>query len=557
MTYFNTEILSTDFVDVWENSVCSYNGKLYAIAESSAVQHYYVCEINPSNQVVNVIVDLGTSYAAWRISVDEGHICLIKDVYSSSLYDDFLVLYMFDIYGNAVVANKTICTYEGVKNNTNSFEGFNVLIKDSSIHYVWYKLHSVFSGSWSYDARLYTAYSDFNGNNLGIQDRGVFDIYMGWNTRIAIVASPDRLYYAWKAKFNDGVNSMCLASSALDSSDWKNTRLHSLDIDDHGHVEGLIIDTNNAYTCSYRIDEDGEHIMCLTTCDINGENVHYVDFGKTGAHGISCLCGIAIYKEKLLYGFTVYDNEDWDDYVYTATSNMDGSNFIEEKRTEETSYLFGFGVFDTEVFYMMSSGWDYDYIYYAIDVSLVLQTGKNYVLAGECSESDPDVTMTYNGKWYKYLETLEAFTKVTHAIAGESATYEFGGATVTFLGQEYTYLASGITDPEAPGGFGGYLPDVSRTVESLADREAYVNFYYTYPALARVGQPVWSKKVITWKDVANAETYVVKLYNASNELLDTQTVAKGAQRYDYTDLIENYLPAGSYTATVQAMPEVT
>ena len=82
-----------------------------------------------------------------------------------------------------------------------------------------------------------------------------------------------------------------------------------------------------------------------------------------------------------------------------------------------------------------------------------------------------------------------------------------------------------------------------------------VDFHLT--PLSQVSKPTWTKKVLTWKDVANAGSYKVRLYNASNELLDTQTVAKGAQRYDYTDLIENYLPAGSYTATVQAMPEVT
>jgi len=73
--------------------------------------------------------------------------------------------------------------------------------------------------------------------------------------------------------------------------------------------------------------------------------------------------------------------------------------------------------------------------------------------------------------------------------------------------------------------------------------------------LLQVTQPVWSNKIVTWKDVASAESYTVRLYNASAECLDTQAVAKGVQRYDYTDLIENYLPAGSYTATVQARPE--
>jgi len=76
--------------------------------------------------------------------------------------------------------------------------------------------------------------------------------------------------------------------------------------------------------------------------------------------------------------------------------------------------------------------------------------------------------------------------------------------------------------------------------------------------LPQVSQPSWAKKVISWKDVANAGSYTVRLYNAAGECLDTQVgILPGVQRYDYTDLIENYMPAGSYYATVQAMPEVT
>jgi len=211
-------------------------------------------------------------------------------------------------------------------------------------------------------------------------------------------------------------------------------------------------------------------------------------------------------------------------------------------------------------------GWDFDTVWemsgsyptlQPISPPRALQTGKNYVLVEECESTDVDATMEYDGKWYKYINTLAAFEKITHEAAGESATYTYGGNAVIYGGQYYEYLASGITDPEGLGGYGEYLPDTTRTVESLSDREVYVNFYYVIPPLAQVKRPVWAKKVITWKDVANAEAYTVRLYNASNELLDTQTVIKGAQRYDYTDLIENYLPAGSYTATVQAMPEVT
>jgi len=78
---------------------------------------------------------------------------------------------------------------------------------------------------------------------------------------------------------------------------------------------------------------------------------------------------------------------------------------------------------------------------------------------------------------------------------------------------------------------------------------------YVPPTLDQVTQPAWVNKVITWKDVANATAYKVRLYNASAEVLDTQIVASGVQRYDFTDEIENYLPAGTYTATVQALAE--
>lgn len=75
----------------------------------------------------------------------------------------------------------------------------------------------------------------------------------------------------------------------------------------------------------------------------------------------------------------------------------------------------------------------------------------------------------------------------------------------------------------------------------------------TLPSLAQVGKPVWVNKVITWKDVPNAEFYCVRLYDEDLQVLDTQRVAKGIQRYDFTDLIENYLPAGRYYCTVQAL----
>lgn len=217
------------------------------------------------------------------------------------------------------------------------------------------------------------------------------------------------------------------------------------------------------------------------------------------------------------------------------------------KTTEEMALQETYVGWDFENIWVMASG--YPQLRWAAITSYPLQTGKDYVLVSP----SPVGTMTYNGQKYEFVRFLERFPKTQHEAAGVSATYEYGGPVVIYEGQPYHYLASGITDPEGPGGFGSYLPDTSRTVISLADRESFVNFYYTYPQLPQVAKPVWVKKVITWKDVPNANFYKVTLYNGAQEALDTKIVAKGIQRYDYTDMIENYLPAGSYTCTVQAL----
>lgn len=225
----------------------------------------------------------------------------------------------------------------------------------------------------------------------------------------------------------------------------------------------------------------------------------------------------------------------------------------EPKTTAEMKTQSTFSTWDfTDIWGINNS---YPYLRWA-SPSLALQTRKAYASVIEVLETDPDASMNYGGKWYKFIGFLEEFEVTGHQAAGEKSTYQYGGDAITYNGQPYTYLASGITDPSGPGGYGSYTSATSRTVESLEDRENFVNFYYIYPPLGKVAQPTWTGKVLTWKDVENAESYTVRLYNASAECLDTQTIDKGVQRYDYTDLIENYMPAGSYIATVQAMPEV-
>ena len=129
-------------------------------------------------------------------------------------------------------------------------------------------------------------------------------------------------------------------------------------------------------------------------------------------------------------------------------------------------------------------GWDFNTIwsinpyvnngYPSFNTSYPRHTGKDYVLV----VADPDGSMEFDGTVYKFVKYLERFPKVIHPRAGISVTYEYGGEVVIYDDIEYFYIASGITDPSGPGGFGSYLPDTSRVVESIDTRESYVNFYY-------------------------------------------------------------------------------
>lgn len=175
---------------------------------------------------------------------------------------------------------------------------------------------------------------------------------------------------------------------------------------------------------------------------------------------------------------------------------------------------------------------------------------------------------TYSIKAFEFFDTITEAPigiglfggpiQVRMLIDGSQANDIHGDPLIyTGVGSYFTfeYIKPGTYDLEVSG---PYLaePRIEKniTVGIMEAYEPVTSFYYTPPPLPQVAQPSWVSKVATWKDVANAEQYEIKLYNASSECLDTQRVNKGTQRYDYTDLIENYLPAGSYTFTVQALP---
>lgn len=67
-------------------------------------------------------------------------------------------------------------------------------------------------------------------------------------------------------------------------------------------------------------------------------------------------------------------------------------------------------------------------------------------------------------------------------------------------------------------------------------------------ALPQVKQPVWADYKLTWEDVENASSYVVRLYDELGGVVSTQTVAPGVKIADFS----SDLYAGVFTATVQA-----
>ena len=102
-----------------------------------------------------------------------------------------------------------------------------------------------------------------------------------------------------------------------------------------------------------------------------------------------------------------------------------------------------------------------------------LTTRKSYVAV----VPHEDGTMEYEGVVYAFVEFLERFD-IYEGDEGEEVTHSYGGETLTYNGEEYDFLASGVEDPTAPGGYDNYTSDTSRTISLLSDRSNNVNFYY-------------------------------------------------------------------------------
>ena len=116
---------------------------------------------------------------------------------------------------------------------------------------------------------------------------------------------------------------------------------------------------------------------------------------------------------------------------------------------------------------------------------------RNYVFV----EKADDGTMFYQGEIYKTLGMNNLISKFVGE-PGEVVSHPWGGERQRARdGKTYVYLASGVQDPDYPGGYGTYLPDTNRTVALRADRSINVNFYYIaaglpeYNYLMRVSVP--------------------------------------------------------------------
>lgn len=106
-----------------------------------------------------------------------------------------------------------------------------------------------------------------------------------------------------------------------------------------------------------------------------------------------------------------------------------------------------------------------------------------------------DGTMFYDGEIYRSMKMSQLISKFV-GDTGEVVTQVWEGEKqVAPDGNTYVFLASGVQDPDFPGGYGGYTDEQSRTVTLREDRSIDVNFYYTamelppYNYLMRVAVP--------------------------------------------------------------------
>lgn len=99
------------------------------------------------------------------------------------------------------------------------------------------------------------------------------------------------------------------------------------------------------------------------------------------------------------------------------------------------------------------------------------------------------------------------------------------------------------------------ITSVTATVIADGDDDPYCDSEESEPsnnfaptALPQVKQPTWADYKLTWEDVDNALSYIVRLYNESGTAINTQTIAPGVRIADFSSI----LSTGTFTATVQA-----
>ena len=151
-----------------------------------------------------------------------------------------------------------------------------------------------------------------------------------------------------------------------------------------------------------------------------------------------------------------------------------------------------------------------------------------------------------------FSELFGGLIQVRMLINGEQAKDIYGG-WLLYSGDgsfvRFLRIKPGVYDLEITGPYfieAQYEENV--TVGLMEAFEPTTSFYYTNPALPQVKQPTWADYKLTWEDVENASSYIVRLYNAAGGVVATQTIAPDVRIADFS----SELSAGTFTATVQA-----
>ena len=109
-------------------------------------------------------------------------------------------------------------------------------------------------------------------------------------------------------------------------------------------------------------------------------------------------------------------------------------------------------------------------------------TRKQYVQVEQCLESDPDAVINYLNSWYKVVQDLEVFAADVYTDIARTINYKNGGSVVTYGGNDYLYIMSGISDLYTDSGFTDFKPGDYRSLKPLRIRENVVSFYYYLPS---------------------------------------------------------------------------